>query len=106
MTKTVLDRFRPAGTRNYIATGDMVRVDPFHGGPFLGRVVRIAARADVDPDAVTGLDDVEIDVVVRKQVTAPYKPHSRRGRGRTVTAAHVARVDQTLHPVDQDPPTR
>lgn len=110
MTRSKVDRYRPAGTRNYIATGDMVAVHPPVGGPFLGRIIRITAPADLNLDAVADLDVIELDVVVRKNVTKTkgtniYPPHRRRGRCRTVLGSTISRVDQTLHPADEDPPT-
>lgn len=87
MTRTV-DKYRPAGTRNWIRVDDTVKVKPDKGWSFLAKVQRI----DVD-DAGTVVA-VHVGITTR----CDHSPHPHRGKSRVVTPDRVSRVAQTKVP--------
>lgn len=88
MMLTVLDRYRPEGTRNWIRCGDTVAVDP------PGKTRRfLAVIREIRADD-TGLP-VEVDVRVASKLNGD--PHPQRGFLRCFTPAQISRVAQTRH---------
>ena len=73
--------YRPAGTRNFVRVGDVVRVRPPIGQSLTGRVTRL------DADPATG-------AVVAVHYLVVGGPDSQVGKSRVTTPDHVARKDQ------------